>query len=749
MNVEIVSYYKLDGISGAVKDELNRNNGSNSGATRGVTGKINNSFSFDGSDLVNTTLSTSELAATNGSFSFSLWGNTSNTGTVDVIVGGNLAGTGVQLFKAAARNMRVEMDGSGLDSTGTFQDGNFHHFAVTYDGTTVRLYTDGIENISGALTHTPNTNTVILGAFSGATNFWIGNIDEVSFWNRTLSASEISDLFNNDTGITFTNEFPPTITINAPANNSNFSASNVTFNATITSSTTITNVSLFIDNIFNESNTSGVQGIYLFEKNLSDGTHTWNINVTNDIPLSTNSSIRTFTTDLNAPLIEITTPIGRQNFIRIGDNQTLIYNITDVSIDTCTLNYNGVNSTLNCSATSSSFLYVNTINNLTIFANDTFGATNSSFVTWDYNVTEINQSFDSPVFTTSAQTFRTNITINNNFTNTPTSLSVIYNGSTTTGGTVTSLNVNNFSLTQTIDIPDITNGTSNWLFTFSLNSTAFNTSTSTQNVIRLDLANCNANSFINFTFSNETLNEEDVNATFDSNWNYFLGSGTVRRTLSFTNATENPFYGFCLNAVNDTLSTQVNVSYTNSISQQRQFRPSLLSLSNVTLNQVLFLLPTSDGIFAQFRTQNTVGNTLVGVLGTITRILAGNPITSAIDVTDGAGNVLFFLDPDITYTATFSLSGFSDNVFSFTPISDLTTVVMGTVSAPGNGTNITLGTSFEITPINTTLQNGTNVTFQFNVSSLETITFMGFNISNGTTTLLLVNQTSNGSIIDK
>ncbi|KKN09624.1 hypothetical protein LCGC14_1044790 [marine sediment metagenome] len=746
LNVDLFAYYKFDGD---VNDSVGNFNGTNQGTTN-TSGIINSARAFDG---VNQFIQVLNFDTTLDAYSISFWMEWDDLGTSNVQMITEITdGTGKMVLHTggvATNNLRFSMD-SGQPA-GTWDVGvnsvisGLQHYVFTFDGTdNVSFYRNGTFITSATRAWTDvfidDFNFGIRGV---STLDFDGKLDEIGMWNRTLNSSEVAQLYNNGTGISFSSL---AITINNPADNSGFSATNVTFNATIESSSTITNVTLFIDGIVNESNTSGVQGVYLFEKNFSDGTFTWNLKVTDDLPSSVNSTLRTFTIDLLNPTVIINSPIGRQSIIKIGDNETVTWNITDLNLDTCLLDYNGINTTLNCTANTTGFLYVNEINTLRIFANDTSGRTNTTTTTWDYNITEINQSFNSPVFTTSAQTFETNITINSAFTDTPTSPNIIYNGTTTTGGTVASLGGDNFSFTQTIDIPDIANGTSDWFFTFNLNSSIFNTSISKQSVTQVDLVNCNQNSFINFTFKNETLTEGNVNATFDSAWNYFLGSGSVRRTLSFTNASENSFYGFCLNAINDVLSTQVNVSYTNSISQQRQFRPNLLTLSNVTLNQVLYLLPTSEGIFSQFRTQDNIGNTLVGVLGTITRILNGNPITSGIDVTDGAGLVSFFLDPDITYTAAFTFSGFNDNTFNFNPTSDLTTIVMGGVAAAGNGSNISLGTSYTILPLNSTLQNGTDVTFQFNVSSLETITFMGLNISNGTTTLLLVNQTSNGSI---
>ncbi|KKL78218.1 hypothetical protein LCGC14_2027010, partial [marine sediment metagenome] len=199
-------------------------------------------------------------------------------------------------------------------------------------------------------------------------------------------------------------------------------------------------------------------------------------------------------------------------------------------------------------------------------------------------------------------------------------------------------------------------------------------------------------------------------------------------------------------AVTDTLFTTSSLAYTNSISQQRIFEPLLLTLTNITDARILFLLPTVDGLFSTFRTEDTLGNTIIGAIGTITRILNGVLIGITSDSTDGSGLVIFFLDPDITYTATFSKSGFSDNTFSFVPTTDLRTVIMGSVVAPAAGSNVSLGMSYIILPTNATLNNGTDITFSFNVSSVETITFMGFTISNDTTTFLSVNQAGDGFI---
>jgi len=46
----LVAVYHLDGASDVVLDSSGYNNGTNNNATRGVSGKIGNAFSFDGLD---------------------------------------------------------------------------------------------------------------------------------------------------------------------------------------------------------------------------------------------------------------------------------------------------------------------------------------------------------------------------------------------------------------------------------------------------------------------------------------------------------------------------------------------------------------------------------------------------------------------------------------------------------------------------------------------------------------------------
>lgn len=80
-------------------------------------------------------------------------------------------------------------------------DGGWHLAVGTYDGTTIRLYVDGTQVGSGTVWGGSleylllSSNDFYIGNYPGcADHEFMGSIDDVRVWNRTLSDSEISAL---------------------------------------------------------------------------------------------------------------------------------------------------------------------------------------------------------------------------------------------------------------------------------------------------------------------------------------------------------------------------------------------------------------------------------------------------------------------------------------------------------------------------------------------------------------------------
>lgn len=95
----------------------------------------------------------------------------------------------------ATHQLRLEVRGWGLNGTTALNDGNWHHVAATYDGTTVRVYVDGVEEANGTPSVTVNTTLTTsfqIGARIDGAKFFVGSIDELRFWNVVRTPAELS-----------------------------------------------------------------------------------------------------------------------------------------------------------------------------------------------------------------------------------------------------------------------------------------------------------------------------------------------------------------------------------------------------------------------------------------------------------------------------------------------------------------------------------------------------------------------------
>ena len=81
---------------------------------------------------------------------------------------------------------------------------NFHHLAVTYDGSEMRLYLDGAlagsQALSGTVTDTTYPVQIGRRAYPGINEFVNGSLDEITIHNRALTADEIASIYSG--GIT-------------------------------------------------------------------------------------------------------------------------------------------------------------------------------------------------------------------------------------------------------------------------------------------------------------------------------------------------------------------------------------------------------------------------------------------------------------------------------------------------------------------------------------------------------------------
>lgn len=98
---------------------------------------------------------------------------------------------------AAAYTPYIYINGAATASGLSHDDGQWHHYAVTWDGTTAQLYADGIYVMDcnvGTNANLAVSNPVGIG--KTGTGYGTGYISDMMIFNRPLTATEIEELAN-------------------------------------------------------------------------------------------------------------------------------------------------------------------------------------------------------------------------------------------------------------------------------------------------------------------------------------------------------------------------------------------------------------------------------------------------------------------------------------------------------------------------------------------------------------------------
>lgn len=102
----------------------------------------------------------------------------------------------INSFNTGDHAIGFETNGSRISSVpNAIQDSVWQHVAVTYDGTFVKLFVNGEEPsyTITSLTIDASMDSLIIGQYTNGGGFgFIGEIDEIRYWNRALSVSELN-----------------------------------------------------------------------------------------------------------------------------------------------------------------------------------------------------------------------------------------------------------------------------------------------------------------------------------------------------------------------------------------------------------------------------------------------------------------------------------------------------------------------------------------------------------------------------
>jgi len=459
-------------------------------------------------------------------------------------------------------------------------------YAITVNGGAQSYYAATAGNFQVVETDFTWANGTNGGWYSGITNDYVWCVESLNY-----SLDYVATDFTS-----------PVVTLNAPANTTNFTSSSIVFSGIVSDDINLTNVSLIINDVYNETNTSGINNSnYTFTRELADGDYTWNYEGCDNESQCTNGSARSFSIDTVYPALKVIYPNETITFHELNTNLQLNWSANDTHISSCWYNWNGTNVSVTCSDNTTNILINDGMNkNLTFYVNDTFGRVNSSFVSWNYRLFKNSETYDSEVFEGLSSTFSINLLTNGSDI---TAANLSYN-STNYLGTLSSHGSNNFTLTRTVTAPTViedTNKTFYWNITQgTLN---YNLTGKNQTVVNLVIDNCTDNTIVlyNFTIRNEenltNLSSTTTTARINLQIYGFATTNLIQEyTKLYTNI--NPF-AVCLNSslsTGGTFSNDVQVQYeaTGYVTEIYHIQNETITSSDFNQNISLYDLNETD-----------------------------------------------------------------------------------------------------------------------------------------------------------
>jgi hypothetical protein len=403
---------------------------------------------------------------------------------------------------------------SGLNPCSNAYDGDFNTYASCSSGTCeiYRNYTlpfplnsSSIFQVRDCSTCPGSPNYANLTIPSACLNY---DSEKLIFMNNaTVGSVSMKWYCKNSTGWNFLRDsggaftdwetalfsFGDKITLTSPEDSSIVKSSLYhNCSALITTGAEISNISLYSNSTgswaLNETKIiTGVSNSTYFLKNYDDNKRIlWTCGACDTNNNCGTGVNYTFLTDAYDPVLNVTAPTGFINYSGVNLNLTLNWNVTDTNINQCWFSQGGINTTVTCSANTTSFKLLDYITNLTFYANDSAGNIAVDTQSWDYKVFMHSLSYNPTTIEGSVESFILNITTSNPLS----SIYLIYNGTSYNPDVSTSGNYSVVSNNITIPLTDALS-VYNFYYPITLSDgTSVNTSTYTQSSSIFNIDNC-------------------------------------------------------------------------------------------------------------------------------------------------------------------------------------------------------------------------------------------------------------------
>jgi len=562
LQTNLLNYFKLDTTTGTIAvDSMDFQNGTGNGIANDnwiTPGALNGAIRLNGVDEW-FSLNTNDYKFGLQNFSISFWMNTTDD-TIQFLMGTDNGVAGGMVVKFDGDLINVYDSGLGdiefqAATLSGLTDGAYHHYVLVRDrdGTNSKIY---IDNANKGLTkNTPpnyNANEIFsLGcAENGATACLLplnGTLDEVGIWNRSLTSSEISDLYNGGTPLAFSD--PDTvITLNSPNDYLNSSIAMIEHNATAVAGLgrTIANMSLISNQsgtFVRTNSTTGLSGTtesYKYNLTYTEGVYDWyyeSCDNTGACFYSTEN--RTITVDSTAPAITINLPTSLLDYGYLGVTENLSWSIVETNIDSYWYEYNNINTTLtNGVINSTTFTLGTSPYNITIYANDSVNNIASTYINWSYRLFNSSETYTASTISGTTNPFILNLQTNGTQI---TAAKLVYNG-TSYLGSINSTG-NDYTLTKNQIAPGVTT-TTNIPFYWNITmSDGFNQLTTSKNQsvsgIVINETCVNMYTIFNFTSLDEItqakLIQTDENTSIKIDLNLYSSDRTTQLVDYFHN----------------------------------------------------------------------------------------------------------------------------------------------------------------------------------------------------------------------
>jgi hypothetical protein len=401
-NVNLLSYWKLDFANQG--NSLNYKYNTTETSITYVPGvKLNSAkFAYDGTSLMNISNSSAFQFGT-GSWAINFWANKTTAGAMGYLGTYNPTDTGWMIYsETGTLSLRTGGDISLFGVT-PIAANTTYMITLNRNATHYTFFLNGVFESAGASAAAlPTNNQVLTFGFvsTGSVAKFRGQLDEIAIWNRSLSATEISTLYDGGTGTFYGNLLPVSgmnVILDSPANNTITSASSLTFVANYSySNLNISNGTYYIWNAdgttFNKTTltaTATTNQTSLVVNNLIDGVYNWDVygcgyNATNTVCNWSSQRNWTFTRDGTQPIVTIIFPTNNTNSSNSGLD--INYTASDaIALGSCWYSNDSylVNTTLtNCGTNITTITWTEGIHNVTVWANDSAGNENFASVTF-------------------------------------------------------------------------------------------------------------------------------------------------------------------------------------------------------------------------------------------------------------------------------------------------------------------------------------------------------------------------------